>query len=46
MEKVGYMEPYVVGWSKVVGNGCARFCVVCNFTRVAASVGDVLRLSH
>ena len=46
METVGYMEPYMVGWSEVVGNGCAHFHVVCNFTRVVTLVGDPSHLSH
>ena len=45
MEVVGYMEPYVVVWLKVVRNGCAHFCVVCNFARVATGVGNTSHLS-
>ncbi len=46
METVGYMEPYMVGWSEVVGNSCTHFHVVRNFTRVATLVGDPSRLSR
>ena len=45
MKTVGYMEPYMVGWSEVVGNSCTHFHMVHNFTRVAALVGDPSRLS-
>ncbi len=46
METVGYTEPCWVGWSKVVGNGRARFHAARNFARVAAEVGNASRLSR
>ncbi len=46
MEMVGCMEPSWVGWLMVVGNSCAHFHVVCNFTWVAARVGNMSHLNH
>ncbi len=46
METVGYTEPCWVRWLKSVGNGRTRFRMARNFARMAAEVGNALRLSR
>src|SRR6266702_1956319 len=42
----GGLQRAPLGWLKAAGSGRARFRMACNFTRVAAGVGDASRLNH